>query len=414
MSDIFISYASEDRERVRHLAQALEANGWSVWWDRHIVAGQVFDQVIEHELETARCVVVLWSKNSIASEWVKNEAAVASERGVLVPAIIENIKPPLGFRRKQTADLQEWDGDTELAGYRSLCDGITAKLDPSATHKRRPSLSKTIIKEEWIGSSIKWGVVVIILLAGILVVYQMLQARREQQTIQKQIQAVDGVWYADIQYSWGVTAVEKLEFEVVDRQLLGTVSFGGESYLHQILDGKFAKNRLSFRIKLNSQGSDRYFQYQGKVSGSQINFILHNMGIKPTNFIAARTLEQARKFGPRRATGGIEPRPTHFQAGAYKLNHVKTKVRELKREIKACYVASEFDPVDHVQAYYYLKITPDGTVTESGAPGTDQRSISLDRCMDSVFRSINWGKTPTGQETEIRIGFKALPSWRSD
>jgi len=68
MADIFISYANEDRERAGRLANALESCGWSVWWDRKIIAGQAFDEAIERELETAKCVVVLWSRNSIASE----------------------------------------------------------------------------------------------------------------------------------------------------------------------------------------------------------------------------------------------------------------------------------------------------------------------------------------------------------
>ena len=111
MADVFISYASEDRDRAAKLASALGERGWSVWWDRKIVAGQAFDHAIERELETARSVVALWSIHSVASEWVKNEASVASERGVLVPALIDRVKLPLEFRRKQTADLISWDGD---------------------------------------------------------------------------------------------------------------------------------------------------------------------------------------------------------------------------------------------------------------------------------------------------------------
>jgi len=126
MADVFLSYASEDRERACQVANAFEACGWSVWWDRKIIAGETFDQVIERELDAAKSVVVLWSKNSIGSEWVKNEASRAVERGVLVPAIVDDVRPPLEFRRKQTANLVGWNGDPKDSGLQSLCDGIAA------------------------------------------------------------------------------------------------------------------------------------------------------------------------------------------------------------------------------------------------------------------------------------------------
>ncbi|MGZ9020763.1 MAG: toll/interleukin-1 receptor domain-containing protein, partial [Rhodoplanes sp.] len=45
MPDIFLSYAREDVSVAQRLARALEDEGWSVWWDRHIPAGQTFDEV---------------------------------------------------------------------------------------------------------------------------------------------------------------------------------------------------------------------------------------------------------------------------------------------------------------------------------------------------------------------------------
>ncbi len=128
MADVFISYANQDRESAHRLANALIAIGWSVWWDRKIIAGQSFDQVIERELETAKSVVVLWSEHSIASEWVKNEAAVALQRGVLVPASVESVKLPIEFRRRQTAELVGWNGDPSHSGFQALCEGISATL----------------------------------------------------------------------------------------------------------------------------------------------------------------------------------------------------------------------------------------------------------------------------------------------
>ena len=120
MSDIFISYAREDLDRARRLASALESRGWSVWWDRRIVAGQTFDQTIERELESARSVVVLWSKDSIESEWTKNEATAAAERNVLVPALLDDVRIPLEFRRKQTANLIGWHGEASHEGFQAL------------------------------------------------------------------------------------------------------------------------------------------------------------------------------------------------------------------------------------------------------------------------------------------------------
>jgi hypothetical protein len=132
MADVLISYASEDRERAGKLASALSAHGWSVWWDRKIIAGQAFDIVIERELENAKSVVVLWSKHSIESEWVKNEASVATERGILVPALIDEVKLPLEFRRKQTVDLTGWQGDPLHGGLQSLCEGIAVLMGSEA------------------------------------------------------------------------------------------------------------------------------------------------------------------------------------------------------------------------------------------------------------------------------------------
>ena len=50
MSDIFISYASEDRTIAKILARELERQNWSVWWDREFLPGGQFSQIIEKEI----------------------------------------------------------------------------------------------------------------------------------------------------------------------------------------------------------------------------------------------------------------------------------------------------------------------------------------------------------------------------
>jgi hypothetical protein len=164
MADVFVSYANQDRERVRKLVNAIELCGWSIWWDRKIVPGQTFDQVIEHELEMAKCIVVLWSNNSISSEWVKNEASFASERGVLVPVVIDRVKPPLEFRRKQTSDMVAWGGDHLHEGFQALCDGIVAATKISHTIP-----DNTIPPKPKFRLSRRWALSAIISLAFVLV-----------------------------------------------------------------------------------------------------------------------------------------------------------------------------------------------------------------------------------------------------
>ena len=112
MSDIFISYSSSDRPKAQELGRRLEKEGWSVWWDRKIPPGQSFSKVLEEALNSAKCMVVLWSKASVASDWVQNEAAEGKRREILVPAFIEDTTPPFEFRRIQAANLVDWNIET--------------------------------------------------------------------------------------------------------------------------------------------------------------------------------------------------------------------------------------------------------------------------------------------------------------
>lgn len=137
MSDIFISYGREDKAIAKCLAEALEQQGLSVWWDRHIPAGKPFDQVIEEELDAANCVVVLWSNNSVKSEWVKTEATEGRQRGILIPVLIEDVIIPLAFRRIQTACLIDWDGNSHHASVDILVSDVVEILDRHKTLKRR-------------------------------------------------------------------------------------------------------------------------------------------------------------------------------------------------------------------------------------------------------------------------------------
>lgn len=128
MHDIFISYARPDQPMVEALAEVLAEQGWSVWWDRSIPAGQNFDETISAALDQARCVVVLWSSHSIASDWVREEALEGAQRRILVPVLIEDVRIPLGFRRIQAARLENWQKGTDNPEFRSFVADIATIL----------------------------------------------------------------------------------------------------------------------------------------------------------------------------------------------------------------------------------------------------------------------------------------------
>jgi formylglycine-generating enzyme len=133
MSDIFISYANEDRARAAALAKCLQEQGWSVWWDRQIRTGQDIEAVIEREIGQTRCMIVLWSAISVRRPWVRDEAREGNERGILLPVKIEDVKQPLGFRNLSAGDLSGWKGECGAPVFRQLCSDIEALIGAPGT-----------------------------------------------------------------------------------------------------------------------------------------------------------------------------------------------------------------------------------------------------------------------------------------
>ena len=121
--DIFLSYNREDQARAKLFAEAFEGQGFKVWWDVGLRTGEAYDEVTETALRTAKAVVVLWSKKSVQSRWVRAEATLADRNKTLVPCMIEPCERPIMFELTQTAELGHWDGaPTDKAWVAFLAD----------------------------------------------------------------------------------------------------------------------------------------------------------------------------------------------------------------------------------------------------------------------------------------------------
>ena len=129
MTDIFLSYANEDRATAERVARVLETAGFTVWWDRRIPAGRSWRSVLEEALHGMRCLIVLWSENSINSPWVMEEAEEARRLGkIMFPVLLHKIDPPVGFRAIQAANLVDWDGAADAPAVELLIKDLQSLL----------------------------------------------------------------------------------------------------------------------------------------------------------------------------------------------------------------------------------------------------------------------------------------------
>ena len=120
MPDIFLSYNREDQAAARRFAEAFASEGFEVWWDTTLRAGEAYDEVTEAALNEARAVVVLWSPRSVVSRWVRAEATQADRNKTLIPVTIEPCKRPIMFELTQTAELSHWEGDVRDKAWQAF------------------------------------------------------------------------------------------------------------------------------------------------------------------------------------------------------------------------------------------------------------------------------------------------------
>jgi len=136
--DLFVSFSHHDHDRVSPLVKVFEEQGWTVFWAPYIRTGVEWETLIERELKAARCVVVVWSAQAVASDWVRAEARTALARKVLVPVKLDEVAIPLRYDNIQTFDLTRWTAQPSATPLEGLVASIAVYVAPG-----RPSAERT-------------------------------------------------------------------------------------------------------------------------------------------------------------------------------------------------------------------------------------------------------------------------------
>jgi TolB-like protein len=129
-TDVFLSYKAEDRPRLSPLVEALEAEGFTVWWDAQIGGGTNWQKDIEQHLDGAKCVVVAWTKRSVGDggHFVRDEARRAQRRGAYVPVCLDGVEPPLGFGEIQALSLRGWKRGRSDCRFQAVANAVRSRI----------------------------------------------------------------------------------------------------------------------------------------------------------------------------------------------------------------------------------------------------------------------------------------------
>jgi len=168
MASIFLSYSREDHSSADRLARVVEGAGHDVWWDQHLDSGEEFAAEIEAALEKAQVVLVCWSKLSVKSRWVRDEASVGGDTGRLVPVSIDGTLPPMGFRQFHTLDLTGWKGGKREGRTTELLHSIDRRLAAKGSSVAPTRISETKRRSALSGNLRKWIIAAfgLVLVAG--------------------------------------------------------------------------------------------------------------------------------------------------------------------------------------------------------------------------------------------------------
>lgn len=151
---LFISYSHADKDFVDKLGAQLILKKVHVWVDRWElnVGDSITERVQEAILEAANLLVVL-SKNSVASNWCKREInsglllELERKNVVVMPVLIEDCEIPLFLRDKLYADFRK-----------GFDEGLQQVIDSLTSVKQETTGRVSLDEKYFVDFSCSWGI----------------------------------------------------------------------------------------------------------------------------------------------------------------------------------------------------------------------------------------------------------------
>ncbi len=110
---VFISHSHKDKRFVEWLANSLAASGIDVWYDDwEIKVGDSILEKVNEGISQSDFLIVVLSKSSVNSRWVREELNAASAEMIekagikILPVLIEDVELPILLRHRKYADFR--------------------------------------------------------------------------------------------------------------------------------------------------------------------------------------------------------------------------------------------------------------------------------------------------------------------
>jgi len=146
--DIFISYSHENTDSAEKVQTYLEDEGWTVWIDAKIPVGSRWSTQLEKALDTAKGIVVLWTRHACQSDWVKKEADYALAQGKLFGVKLDYCSVPDRFSQLEMAELEGWEGEMDHPEWVNFLRSLAERAVPSRKEQIRPGFDSRFLGED--------------------------------------------------------------------------------------------------------------------------------------------------------------------------------------------------------------------------------------------------------------------------